>query len=440
VPDLQRVRALLVSDDMINNPGWCIDDVQVWDGDVVPPVFEKVDAPEDTQDLDGPYELSATIEDDDFVADVRVRWNDGLKDHEAPMTGGQADSWTFDFPIVDPGTTIEWSILARDATNNETEYPGAGKVERFPRVPGGAHEPLHVRRPTRGHLGAAQLGGAREPARGRRLPALPRRDGALPRHRGHVDRRRDAVLRERVRGVRDLRDDRRGDRGRQLVAVGGVHLAPDDRHAGPGQRMAGGRAAHRADGHLPPVGRRGRDPRSREGIVVGPGTVTDVDRATFEVSIAGDAAAGPRIATLHSGDLEVAIAAAFEILDGVPPSLTSVEPDSLRQGSHGTVVVTLDHLPADTPVVDLGEGVVVESTTVDGQAVSVEVTVLADAPLGERPVVVDDGERILEGLEFTVRDQVVEADKNCATAPGTGIASVLAALALALARRSRNQL
>src|SRR6185436_8714570 len=104
----------------------------------------------------------------------------------------------------------------------------------------------------------------------------------------------------------------------------------------------------------------------------------------------------------------------------------------------GTVVVTLDHLPADTPVVDLGEGVVVESTTVDGPAVALEVTVLADAPLGERPVVVDDGERILEGLEFTVRNQAVQADKNCATGPGAGIATVLAALALAVARRSRN--
>jgi hypothetical protein len=175
-----------------------------------------------------------------------------------------------------------------------------------------------------------------------------------------------------------------------------------------------------------------------EGIAVGPASVTDVDRATFEVSIADEAEPGPRIATLHSGELQVAIASAFEILDGVPPSLTRVEPDSLRQGSHGTVIVTLDHVPADTPVVDLGEGVVIESTTVDGQAVSVEVTVLADAPLGERPVVVDDGERILEGLEFTVRDQVVRADKNCATGPGAGLAAVLFALALAVARRSRN--
>src|SRR4029450_11832638 len=40
-------------------------------------------------------------------------------------------SWSFDFPIVDPGTTIAWSIVARDAMNNETEYPGSGMVERF---------------------------------------------------------------------------------------------------------------------------------------------------------------------------------------------------------------------------------------------------------------------------------------------------------------------
>ena len=65
-------------------------------------------------------------------------------------------------------------------------------------------------------------------------------------------------------------------------------------------------------------------------------------------------------------------------------------------------------------------------------------TVLADAPLGERPIVVDDGERILEGLEFTVRNQAVRADKNCATGPSAGIASVLAALALAFTRRRRN--
>jgi hypothetical protein len=99
------------------------------------------------------------------------------------------------------------------------------------------------------------------------------------------------------------------------------------------------------------------------------------------------------------------------------------------------VVVTLDHLPAGAPVVDLGEGVVVESTSVDGQAVAVEVTVLADAPLGERSIVVDDGQRILEGLSFTVRDQAARADKNCGTVPGGALGSILAALALVFLRR-----
>src|SRR6185436_15539404 len=50
VSNLDHVRALLVSDDMINRAGWCIDDVQIWDGDIVPPSIEPTLVPVDTQD------------------------------------------------------------------------------------------------------------------------------------------------------------------------------------------------------------------------------------------------------------------------------------------------------------------------------------------------------------------------------------------------------
>jgi hypothetical protein len=436
VPDLADVRVVLVSDDKINRPGWCIDDVQVWDGDIVPPVIEPTLVPVDTQDIDGPYELVARIEDDDQVAQVRVHWTDGVKLYDAPMTANQGDFWSFDFPIVDPGTTVGWWIIAEDTAGNPTRFPELD-MERFR---------VYLAAPTNLHTSDDRLVGNTVPL----LWDEPESPHAVTAYRIY---RNGMPLFPDVAGTSTIAEmptpdgvfevsaiystsagELEGDRSSALavwVSLPVVDpLVPDRGWPGETLRVElTGTYLQLVDGDVTlDLG---------DGVAVGPARVTDVDRATFEVSIDDDAQSGPRIATLRSGELEVEVPAAFEILDGDPPSLSGVEPDSLRQGSHGTVVVTLDHLPADTPVVDLGEGVIIESTTVDGEAVALEVTVLADAPLGARPIVVDDGERILEGLEFTVRDQAVRADKNCATGPGAGIASVLAALALAMARRSR---
>jgi hypothetical protein len=437
--DLSRVRAVLVSDDTINRPGWCIDQVQVWDGDIVPPVIEPTLWPVDTQDVDGPYELTATVVDDDAVADVSVHWFDGVEEHEAPMVESPADSWLFDFPIVEPGTTVEWWITAEDETGNLTRWPDADM----------ASFRVYLAAPTNLQTPEGRLVGNSVHMHWDE-PDSPTHDVLA--YRLYRD---GMALFPDIKGTSTIAEmpdseavfavsaiyattigELEGDRSEPLtVSVSLPTIDPLVPGSGwPGDTLRielTGSYLQLVDGDVTlDLG---------DGITVSPASVTDVDRATFEIAIADDAEAGPRIATLRSGEVEVEAAAAFEILDGVPPSLTSVEPDSLRQGSHGSVVVTLDHLPAGTPVVDLGEGVVVESTAVDGPAVTVEVTVLADAPLGERPIVVDDGERILEGLEFTVRDQAVRADKNCATGPGAGIVSILAALALTVARRSRNQ-
>ena len=437
LPDLERVRAVLVSDDSINRPGWCIDDVQVWDGDIVPPVIIPTDWPEDTQDIDGPYELTATVEDDDAVAQVSVHWLDGVAEQEAAMIQNQADAWSFDFPIVEPGTTIEWWITAEDATGNVA----ASDTASF-RVYLAA--PMNLRTP------AGRLVGPSVPLRWDEPEPDDENPHTVVAYRLYRD---DMALFPDIMGTSTIAEVLTSESVFEVSAIYTTSLGAleGDRSA----PLAVSVSLPTVDPLVPDSGWPGETLRIEltgtylqmvdgdvtldlgDGIAVGLGSVTDVDRATFEISIDEDAEAGTRIATLQSGELEVEIASAFAILDGDRPSLRSVEPDSLRQGSHGTVVVTLDHLPADTPVVDLGEGVVIESTTAQGQSVTLEVTVLADAPVGERPIVVDDGERILEGLEFTVRDQAVRADKNCATGPGASIASVLVAFALAVARRSR---
>jgi hypothetical protein len=436
VPNLALVRLLFESDDTINRPGWCIDQVQVWDGDVVPPLVGPVLSPVDTQDIDGPHEISATIVDDVGVAMAWVHWSDGSADHVGEMIPETGLEWSFEFPVVAPGTTITWSIVAEDASFNSATWPESGE----------ASFRVYLAAPTNLRTPDGRVVGTTVPLRWD-APVSPHPVNAYRVYRDGMPVFPDVV------GTSAIVDMPSSESELQVSAIFGTTEGEIEGDRSEPLAVAISRPI--VDPLVPDRGWPGEALRIEltgtylqlvhgdvtldlgDGITVGPAEVTDVDRATFEVVIDPEAEAGPRIATLTSGDLEIAIAGAFEVLDGERPSLTSIEPDAMRQGSHDTVVVTLDHLPAGVPVVDLGEGVVVESTTVDGQSIALEVTVLADAPLGERSIVVDDGQRILEGLEFTVRDQAASAEKNCATGPASGVAGVLAAVALALARRSR---
>jgi hypothetical protein len=435
VPDLGAVRVVLVSDGMINRPGWCIDDVQIFEGDVVPPLVEPSLVPSDTQDLDGPHEIVAEIVDDVGVASATVHWNDGVADHQSEMTPGPEDVWSFEFPPVPPGTTVRWSIVAEDEASNPTIWPEGDQ----------ASFRVYLAAPADLHAPDGRLVGTTVPLFWSE-PISPHpvlayrvyRDGmvlfpAVTDTSATVDMPTSESMFEVSAIFQTAVGEVEGDLSAPLlVSVSRPivdPLVPDRGWPGDSLRI------ELTGTYLQLVGGDVFLDLG-DGIAVGPANVTDVDRATFEVVIDPDAEAGARVATVVSGDLEIAVVGAFEILDGERPSLASVAPDSLRQGSHDTVVVTLDHVPAGKPAVYFGEGVVVESTTVDGPALTLEVTVLADAPLGERSIVVDDGQRILEGLSFTVRDQAARADRNCGTAPAGGIGSILAALALAFARRS----
>jgi hypothetical protein len=119
---------------------------------------------------------------------------------------------------------------------------------------------------------------------------------------------------------------------------------------------------------------------------------------------------GPRSVYAYSGASNALLTEAFTVLSGDElPTIVEIVPNGLRQGQSDIVEFRLSSPLEASPLVDLGPGVLVES--VDWSApdlIRVTVSVDINAPLGERVAVLDDGVRAITGVNFDVRDQIVE--------------------------------
>jgi hypothetical protein len=121
------------------------------------------------------------------------------------------------------------------------------------------------------------------------------------------------------------------------------------------------------------------------------------------------------------------------------PRLLTLDPDEAEQGERVQFRLEASTAFAEAPLVDLGEGVVVEEVSVDGAVATVLAVIGGDAPVGERDVVADDSRRILGGVALRVRNATFATDPGCAAGGSVPSPAGLLLAALAVQRSSRRR-
>jgi hypothetical protein len=172
-----------------------------------------------------------------------------------------------------------------------------------------------------------------------------------------------------------------------------------------------------------------------EGITVASIAVQDVDSALMEVELSEDREPGPALLVLQSpvGSFRSEL---FSVQDeGDRPRITTLSPEKVTQGERVSLTMTLVGIPIAKPTVNLGEGIVVEEVSWEGETLRVEVVVSPSAPLGLRGVEVDDGQRVYTGVELEVRDKKVIPNGNCASVQAHPVLGLLVLVALSGRRR-----
>ena len=407
-----RVRFLFRSDAVAAATGWYLDDLAISDGDVVPPRVDSTTCPEDTDDLDGPYAVGAVLQDDVAVTEAWLRWKVGsgtvVESSMTPLGGGGYEGLVAG---QDPDNSITAWVTASDGWNVTEAVEQACS--------------FRVRLPA-----PTDLAGPEDLVWGPTAPLA-----WTPPESRHA-----------VEGFRIYRDDvavldTEGATaqaplvtGSQSFTVAALYAMGEGDRSDPCEVEA---AVPALDALDPDEGYQGDLLRVRmqgeslllvqddvrvdlgDGIEVSGVEVRDVDMAFLTVAIAGEAPPGLRELTLETGDVSVSAPDAFEVLDGARrPRLLGVDPTSLVQGDGAILAIRASEPFTAVPSVTIGEDVVVESVEVAAtDLLQVEVAVPFDAALGEHPIEVDDGSRILGGLDLTVQAYVGEVTGGC---PGCG--------------------
>ncbi|MCK6505109.1 hypothetical protein L6R53_17205 [Myxococcota bacterium] len=438
--DLSQVRLVLQSD-AGRAWGWYVDDVGVHTGDAVPPRIDAVDAPETWSTFDQGPTIVASIQDDQALTSISVAWS--TDEVETTLTGfspSDDGTWTATLPPLPPGT-VSWTVQASDGENLST-WPPSGEAQTRILLPA----PGDLAGPAGRHWGTTiPLTWTAPEAEDAVLGYRVYRDGALVAEplstaaevpaAGPVDSLEVTALFRT--GIGDFEGDPAGPLQVEVAvpAVSGLEPAeawPQDRLriALSGQNLLLDGATLQPE-HLD-LG---------EGVQVEAVEVEHVDRAVFTVAVDPAAAPGARDATLEVEGLPLTLAAAFTVRsDEDRPAITQISPDALEQGERATLTLSLSSAPAATPVVDLGEELVIEAVQVDGAQLKVQVAVGNGAPVGLRDVTVDDGVRILtleDGFRVWSRTVTVAPDCACAGAPPAGPAGSLLALLAGLSWRRR---
>ncbi|MCB9777766.1 MAG: hypothetical protein H6742_04315 [Alphaproteobacteria bacterium] len=439
--DLGAVRLVLSADAAGRADGWYVDGLALWDGDVVPPRISQVEAPITWERTDSPPTVQATVRDDELLQAVELAWRETDGEWEsAPMTAEGADRYVGSLPILPPGSEVEWRIEADDGHQIAT-FPDGDPATLQYALPApedltgpdgrwwGTTVPLAWSPPST----VQEVVGYRVYRDGEPVLDTVEPEGDAP-AQGPVDRY--------VVTARYALDDGEveGDEsGAFTVSVGVPTLAPLAPATAWQQdtlrvALTGDDLLLQAD--APPVVDLG------EGIVISNVDVVHVDRAELTLSVAGNAPVGPRDVVVETGGETLTLLDGFTVQSGDDrPRVADFSPAGLVQGSSGTIELVLSEPPSAEPVVELGDGVVVESVSVDGSRVRATVAVANDARVGERTLRVDDGQRILEAdTPFRVYARTVSIGGPCAVGgelPRTGWLVLLPLLALRRRRRSQ---
>lgn len=438
--DTSAVRLVLISESS-RAYGWYVDDVQIWDGDAVPPRVDLVVAPDSWSRFDTGPTIAASISDDVTLSAIAVLWStDTVAETSTGFFSLGGGRFEATLPAVPPGI-LSWSIQASDGQNTTT-WPDEADCEIDVYLP-----------PPR------DLAGPGERIWGTTVAlswTAPDSEESVVGYRVYRD---DLLVAETTQTTLDAPAAGPVDR---FTVTALFETAVGDFEGRASDALEVGVAVPTLTGLDPDAGFQGDQLRVQvtgsslllaaqslttdslslgEGVTVTEIDVHNVDRATFTVMLDDDAEVGRRDAVLVLEDEEIVLESAFTIGSGDErPALLSVFPGALEQGADDSLLLTLTSPPAAVPEVELGEGVVVLAVTVDGVEVLVDVAVANDAALGTRDVRVDDGVRILnlsEGFRVWPLSTAITRDCSCAAGGSAsyGVFALLLGLAGSLRRR-----
>lgn len=426
VTDTAHIRFVFSADSRVALAGWFVDDIDVLDGDPVPPSIEVDVAPDDTQDLDGPYAVEAWIQDDLLTPSAELRWTTGTDSGSVAMEETLPGLFRGEIPGQLPDTTVSWRIVATDGSN-EALAPevGASSFRVYLAAPTALTGP-------QGRVVGTQTSLSW---------TAPESDHPVQSYRVYCNGEIVALSEDTTAQaaicssaasfeVSAVYEAGEGDRSDPLSLDAFLPsvdaLSPAVAWQGDHLRLTlSGTYLLLAEGEVSlDLG---------DGVTVDAVEVIDAESAIITVHIDADAETGLREGQLQVGDASLPLPSPFEILDGQSrPRLLSVTPDAVVQGERYTLEIAANADFEATPTLDLGEGVLIESVERDGEIVRAEVVVAWDAPVGERGIEADDGDRVLDGATLRVRNAATPPARTCSQ--GSGQAHwTLAALSLAVA-------
>ncbi len=416
------IRFVFTSDESVRRDGWIVDDVLLEDGDPVPPKIDWVSELESTTDIEGPYSITAHVIDDVGVEWVQVEWvdnqgNTGRDDLRITEDG------TYKGAIVghDPGSVIEWWMEASDG-RNITHWPAEGPNDFSVYLP--APVDLYTDpAPNIGRLAetTVDLHWTPPPTEHTVVGYVVTRDGVdlaetqEPKHTvGLIDGTQQLTVRARFEIEGTAFDGEQSSPLNLNVSLPILETVepneswPEDRI----RVLLAGKNLYlsHADTELDPG----------EGIQIESFDIIDAHSARALLYIAPEAQPGSRRFSLMVGDMLVFAEPDFVVQSvGGRPVVLGAHPTSVRQGAQAKIFIDMS-APAEMtrppPVVDLGEGIIIESVERRGSGLDVQVSVAHDAPLGDHPIEVDEGDRLLEGASLEVRDTPKVPERNCSSA------------------------
>jgi len=400
--NLNQIRFRLQSDATVNDEGWYLDDFSLWDGDIVPPRISDLSILEDTEALDLDLPVQVQVEDNAASLSIRLFYelNGDPAQSEALVAQGNGQ-----FGGVIPGqghdTHVDYWVEADDGFNLSVE-PVEGVYSFRVRLPApqdlegpaglihDTHTDLTWSAPDSSHV----IESYRLYRDEELVVATSDTQAEVPLLGGDLDRF----------VVRAVFAQGEGDPSEELVLNSAV---PSAVSLDPGRVFQGDRIRSLLTGVNLVFVQNELDLDFGEGVEVVQIEVRDVDHALVQLQVLDNANPGFRDVLIESGPNAVLLPDSLEVLDGAErPRVVEISPPLGRQGTTLSLEIWTSEPIGAVQSVGLGEGVIVQSITQpQANCIRVQGWIELNAPLGERMVLVDDGQRIWTGERFKVLDQ-----------------------------------
>lgn len=437
------LRFVFSADLSVSLPGWFIDAVALHDGDAIPPLFLGGSALSDTTNLNRDFPVSVQVIDDQGVSDVTLWWSEnGEAAIARPMVQVDGDRFEGTIAGQPSGTDVLWWVTAYDGFNT-AQFPARGTHSFRVALP--PPEDLVAESLGDTHRVAARtLAVSWSPPQGDTAPVsyeilrdaevVATADGPVA-----VVPLIDGVQSIAVRGVFTTEDGLAvGDPSAPLEVDVSFPIAypPNPDRVWPGDLVRitiRGEHLYLTDGDRLAASR---------GITERPLDIVHANEAMALLAVDADAEAGSIDLFIETERGPIPLAGPLTVLAaGDRPQVVAIRPRTARQGATLTLFVDLgDSLNAETiDFVDFGPGVFAEAIRPRATGFDVDIVVGNSAPIGERNVFVDTGDRILTGATLQILDNRAPQETGCSTVPlPTAPASVLLGLVVLIRRRPRS--